>query len=124
MDRECPLYAEGEAGHASAAGHVATDMDALDAYSQVVTTVAARVLPSVAALTVRTPYGGGAGSGVVFTDDGFLLTNSHVVAGAGRGLARVGGGHEARLDGVRPHPPGDPPGLRRHRAPAPPAQPR
>src|SRR5256886_13970043 len=105
MDRECPLYAHGEAGHAQVAGHVATGMDALDAYSQVVTTVAARVLPSVAALTVRTPYGGGAGSGVVFTDDGLLLTNSHVVSGADGGTAEFGDGTESRFDGGRTHPP-------------------
>ena len=48
---------------------------AMDAYSQVVTTVAATVGPSVAALQVRR----GSGSAVVFTADGFLLTNAHVV---------------------------------------------
>ena len=37
---------------------------ALDAYSRVVTGVAARVLPSVAALSVRTARGAGAGSAV------------------------------------------------------------
>src|SRR3989440_5554508 len=121
MDRECPLYAEGEAGHASAAGHVATDMDALDAYSQVVTTVAARVLPSVAALTVRTPYGGGAGSGVVFPDDGFLRTNSHVGAGATGGTAEFGAGNESRFDVVGRAPLAALAVLRVHGASAPPA---
>jgi S1-C subfamily serine protease len=48
---------------------------AMDAYSQVVMTVAATVGPSVAALQVRR----GSGSAVVFTADGFLLTNAHVV---------------------------------------------
>jgi S1-C subfamily serine protease len=96
-------------------------MDALDAYSQVVTTVAARVLPSVAALTVRTPYGGGAGSGVVFTDDGFLLTNSHVVAGADGGMAEFGDGNESRFDVVGTDPLADLAVLRVHGASAPPA---
>jgi S1-C subfamily serine protease len=58
-----------------------------DAYSQVVTSVAADLTPRVAALEVfhRRPDGrlaGGAGSAVVFTDDGFLLTNAHVVGNA------------------------------------------
>jgi S1-C subfamily serine protease len=48
---------------------------AFDAYSQIVTAVAASVGPSVGALRL----GRGAGSAVVFTSDGFLLTNAHVV---------------------------------------------
>lgn len=63
---------------------------ALDAYSKVVASVAADLTPSVAALEVfhRRPDGrlsGGAGSGVVFTEDGFLLTNAHVVGNAEAG---------------------------------------
>jgi S1-C subfamily serine protease len=73
---------------------------ALDAYSKVVTAVAARVLPSVAALSVRTPRGAGAGSAVTFTDDGFLLTSAHVVEGAKEGVATFGDGAEATFDVV------------------------
>src|SRR5258708_29736327 len=85
-------------------------MEPLDAYSQAVTTVAATILPSVAALSVRTPRGGGAGSGVVFTDDGFLLTSAHVVTGA------TGGGGR-----VAPRTPGPVHNVGRARLPAPPA---
>jgi S1-C subfamily serine protease len=73
---------------------------ALDAYSRVVTAVAARVLPSVAALSVRTPRGAGAGSAVTFTDDGFLLTSAHVVEGAKTGLATFSDGNETQFDVV------------------------
>jgi S1-C subfamily serine protease len=74
--------------------------DPLDAYSQVVTSVARTVLPSVAALAVRTSRGSGAGSAVSFTDDGFLLTSAHVVAGATGGAATFSDGTEARFDVV------------------------
>ncbi len=73
---------------------------ALDAYSQVVSTVAARLLPSVAALQVKTARGEGAGSGVSFTDDGFMLTSAHVVAGAQGGVAEFSDGHASRFDVV------------------------
>jgi S1-C subfamily serine protease len=76
------------------------DRDAFDAYSRIVTTVAGQVLPSVAALAVTSRRGGGAGSAVTFTDDGFLLTSAHVVAGAGRGTATFGDGAEASFDVV------------------------
>ncbi|HZM81731.1 MAG TPA: trypsin-like peptidase domain-containing protein [Candidatus Limnocylindrales bacterium] len=74
--------------------------DPLDAYSQVVTTVARTVLPSVAALAARSSRGAGAGSAVSFTDDGFLLTSAHVVAGASGGAATFADGSEARFDVV------------------------
>jgi S1-C subfamily serine protease len=65
------------------------EAEALDAYSRVVVDVAQRLAPSVANLRVtRQTRGGhvpaGAGSAVVLTPDGFLLTSAHVVAGPGR----------------------------------------
>jgi S1-C subfamily serine protease len=74
--------------------------EALDAYSRVVTSVATSLLPSVAALAVRTPRGSGAGSAVTFTDDGFLLTNAHVVSGSNGGTAEFADGTETRFDVV------------------------
>jgi S1-C subfamily serine protease len=58
----------------------APDAFLLDAYSRTVSEVVERVAPSVAAVRVD---GAGAGSGFLFTPDGYLLSNSHVV-GAGR----------------------------------------
>jgi S1-C subfamily serine protease len=73
------------------------DTEALDAYSRIVTTVAAEVTPHVAALQVTGRGGrGGAGSGVVF-DEGLLLTNAHVVAGAADGRAVFSDGSEAAI---------------------------
>lgn len=100
---------------------VVRHMEPLDAYSQAVTAVAAKILPSVAALSVRTPRGGGAGSGVVFTDDGFLLTSAHVVTGATGGVAAFGDGTEARFDIVGADPLADLAVLRARSASAPPA---
>jgi S1-C subfamily serine protease len=66
-----------------------TELEALDAYSRTVAGVAERVAPSVANLRIlratrRGRIPAGAGSGVVLTPDGFLLTSAHVVAGHGR----------------------------------------
>ena len=76
-----------------------TDAEALDAYSVAVTTVAELLIPSVASLKVsrRTRSGRaaeGAGSGVVITPDGFLITSAHVIAGAERGSASFTDGRE------------------------------
>jgi S1-C subfamily serine protease len=76
------------------------EIDALDAYSRVVSTVAATLLPSVASLTVRSRRGEGAGSAVVYTQDGFVLTSAHVVAGADGGLAEFTDGTQTRFDVV------------------------
>jgi S1-C subfamily serine protease len=73
----------------------------LDAYSQIVSTVAERVLPSVASLRVRrsgSPRDGGAGSGVVITPDGYLVTSAHVIAQAGTASASFIDGTEYDLD--------------------------
>jgi serine protease Do len=65
------------------------DQDALDTYSRAVSGVAEALSPSVANLRVvrRTRVGhqpAGAGSGVVLTPDGFILTSAHVVGGRDR----------------------------------------
>ncbi|WP_245665174.1 S1C family serine protease [Actinoplanes subtropicus] len=80
--------------------HTGVESAALDAYSRIVTGVATSLLPSVAALAVRTSRGAGAGSAVTFTDDGFLLTNAHVVNGASGGTASFADGTETKFDVV------------------------
>ena len=63
----------------------ARDLPLLDTYSHAVSSVAEQAGPSVAAVRVQGGNGQplGAGSGFLFTPDGYLLTNSHVVR-AGR----------------------------------------
>ena len=71
-----------------------SDEDALDAYSATVTSVADRVVPSVAALRVGRRGRQGTGSGVVVTPDGYLLTSAHVVSAADQGTAGLPDGRE------------------------------
>jgi len=82
----------------------------LDAYSQIVTSVAERLTPMVASLRVprsgqsQGRAGESLGSGVVFTGDGFLLTNAHVVGQSGAGTAEFSDGTSApfRVVGADP----------------------
>jgi S1-C subfamily serine protease len=80
-------------------GRVDVPEDALDAYSTVVTSVADLLIPCVASLKVSHggPPGrgrGGAGSAVMLTPDGFMLTSAHVVSAARGGSATFSDGVE------------------------------
>ena len=67
---------------APAAGNVAADPKSLAG-------VAARVLPAVVSINVQVNGGGDTGSGVILRQDGYILTNNHVIAAATGGGATV-----------------------------------
>ncbi len=80
------------------------DQSPLDAYSQVVAGVAAHLTGKVASLRVPVSRSGGPGprrggeslgSAVVYTSDGFLLTNAHVVGSSQSGTASFADGSSA-----------------------------
>ena len=90
-----------------------TDGELLDAYSSAVTSVVDAVGPAVVSISVRGPQsagpgwgrrGGGSGSGVLFTPDGYILTNAHVVKGARAVEVALtdGSTHAAQLCGADP----------------------
>jgi S1-C subfamily serine protease len=74
----------------------ASEAAPLDAYSRIVTAVASRLAPSVAALLVQAPGSrrSGAGSAVAIAPDGYLVTSAHVVEGSGGGVATFDDGRE------------------------------
>jgi S1-C subfamily serine protease len=80
------------------------EAQALDAYSRIIVRVAESLMPAV--VNVRAPHGqrGGSGSGVLFTPDGFLLTNHHVVSGRTEVRVRLNDGRDqpGRVVGADP----------------------
>jgi S1-C subfamily serine protease len=75
-----------DAPRSSAAPPPPSEPEILDAYSRAVVGAVETVGPAVVHLQVESDKGqAGSGSGVVFTPDGYLLTNSHVVNAAAAG---------------------------------------
>ncbi|HLY32685.1 MAG TPA: trypsin-like peptidase domain-containing protein [Ktedonobacterales bacterium] len=94
----------------AAHGPTPAEIEALDAYSRTVVGVVNKVGPAVVQVgvtkAVRAPgsvmarLAEGAGSGVIFTPDGYILTNHHVVDGARRIVITLADGRDLNADVV------------------------
>src|ERR1700744_1841818 len=80
------------------------DEAVFEAYSESVIRVASQLLPSVVSIRVATSArgdgrrGGGGGSAIALTRDGFLLTSAHVVEAAASLTIELATGEEVRAE--------------------------
>lgn len=84
------------------------ESEIMDAYSRAVMDASAAVSPSVVRVTTQSKSGSGAaggGSGVIYTENGHIITNSHVIHGAERIDVNLHTGehHTAEVVGDDPH---------------------
>jgi S1-C subfamily serine protease len=98
--------ADGPSRQDARLGLAAEDIEILDAYSRAVVSVVDAVGPAVVSITIgRRRRDGrseptGAGSGVIVAPDGYVLTNNHVVEGAGLLEATLTDGRALHADFV------------------------
>jgi S1-C subfamily serine protease len=87
MDGFLVYEGDEQEGHISGASPQPKNEDLLDAFSRAVVGVAEKVGPAVVSINVqngrqRSRFRGGTASGVIIAQDGFVLTNNHVVENA------------------------------------------
>lgn len=82
-----------------------SDIELFDAYSEAVISAVDRVGPAVVRIDATGPSAprrgretGGSGSGFIFAQDGLILTNSHVVAGATHLMVTLPDGRQTAAD--------------------------
>jgi S1-C subfamily serine protease len=106
-------YSPSVAAGGQASPGIDEEAEILDAYSQAVTGVVTKVGPAVVHIRVKKASNGsgrtsreaeGSGSGVIIVPDGYVVTNSHVVEGAGTVEVSLadGTGYTAEIVGQDP----------------------
>ncbi|HEV3037474.1 MAG TPA: trypsin-like peptidase domain-containing protein [Candidatus Angelobacter sp.] len=108
-----PLALPDEAAFSSSPGRLEhKDAGLLDAYSRAVTGAVERVSPAVVKIHAQGPVRngrqeGGSGSGFLFTPDGLIITNSHVVHRAEKIHVTFPGGESGMADLIGEDPDSD-----------------